>query len=290
MRAKVHGVGTRDIRFTGINAMELRVYSRKASRRRGDCHGVAATNLIERPIKRAHGRVRLAAQSPASASGHRIRRSVWVKSGGRLVDLAALQLKQGQALWLPNGVEYAHNREYATLAARAAAAQRNLYDPDSCGVGPDEDVPLRITANWDADSNDERNLNGEWVDVRNLGAPAREPRRLVRPRLVPAPGRRAPRAGPRLRRGHRRRSPARSCACGSAAAATPATRSSSTGAWATASSRTSRARRATSATAPTCSTPTATCARASSTRAWSAASTPPPARSRSSPTRSGPSR
>ncbi len=207
VRAKVHGVGTRDIRFTGINAMELSRYSRFRSRRRGDCHGVAATNLIEKTIKRAHGRVRLAAQSAASASGRRIRRSVWVKSGRRLVDLGALQLEQGQALWLPNGVEYAHNREYAMLAARAAAAQRNLYDPDSCGAGPDQDVPLRVSANWDADSNDARNLNGEWVDVRNLGTRAvdlagwfvrdsflrrdparREPGRVFGPGSVVGPG------------------------------------------------------------------------------------------------------
>src|SRR5215208_6183872 len=34
----------RTIRITGINAMELRRYSRYADRRRGDCNGVAATN------------------------------------------------------------------------------------------------------------------------------------------------------------------------------------------------------------------------------------------------------
>lgn len=169
IRAEIAGGGLRDIRFTGINAMELKVYSHTASRRRGDCHGVAATALVDRAITRSRGRVRLAAQSPSSASGRRLRRSVWVQRAGRWVDLAALELAAGQALWLPNGVEYAHNREYAVLAARAAAAQRNLYDPDSCGAGPDADVPLRVSVNWDADGNDERDLNGEWVDVRNLG-------------------------------------------------------------------------------------------------------------------------
>src|SRR3954464_7765401 len=44
------------IRFTGINAMELHRYSAKASRRRGDCHGVAATALVDHLIKAAHGR------------------------------------------------------------------------------------------------------------------------------------------------------------------------------------------------------------------------------------------
>ncbi len=169
VRADIHGVGRRDVRFTGINAMELSVYSHTASRRRGDCHGVAATNFVDRLIKGAKGRIRLAAQDPASASGHRLRRSVWVKQGGRYVDVAALELAAGHALWLPNGVEFAHNREYARLAAQAIAAQRALYDPDSCAAGPDDDVPLGVSVNWDADSNDEANLNGEWVDVRNRG-------------------------------------------------------------------------------------------------------------------------
>src|SRR3954468_18299653 len=71
------------IRFTGINAMELHRYSKYASRRRGECHGVQATAVIERYIKRAHWKVRLADQRDDSKSGERLRRSVWVRSGGR---------------------------------------------------------------------------------------------------------------------------------------------------------------------------------------------------------------
>src|SRR4051794_999855 len=150
------------IRFTGINAMELHRYSKYASRRRGDCHGVEATNLIERYIKRAHGKVRLADQRADSKSGHRLRRAVWVRSGGHWVDLGKVELQHGLVLWLPNGAEWAHNGEYHRLAAEAAAAHRGLYDPKSCGAGPDDDIPLRMFVNWDASGNDEQNLNGEW--------------------------------------------------------------------------------------------------------------------------------
>src|SRR5215212_3179705 len=150
------------IRFTGINAMELHRYSKYASRRRGECHGVEATAVVERYIRRSHWKVRLADQRDDSRSGERLRRSVWVRSGGRWRDLAKIELERGLVLWLPNGVEWAHNAEYHELAERAAAARRALYDPRSCGAGPDDDLPLRIWANWDADSNDEQNLNGEW--------------------------------------------------------------------------------------------------------------------------------
>ncbi len=160
------------IRFTGINAMELHRYSKYAARRRGECNGLAATALAERYVKGSHWRIRLAAQRAGSVSGprKRLRRSVWVKVAGHWEDLAKLELEQGLALWLPNGQEWAHNREYHTLAEQAAVAHRGIFDPTACGVGPDQDLPLSLSVNWDADGNDSHNLNGEWVEIRNGGA------------------------------------------------------------------------------------------------------------------------
>ena len=166
---RIPGQGVKQVRFTGINAMELQRYSSTPSKRRGDCHAREATALVERYVTRSRFRVRLAAQKAASRSGRRLRRSVWVRSGGRWQDLARLELAAGHALWLPNGDEWAHNREYAELAALAVAAGRNLYDPGACGAGPDDDLPVTLAVNWDADGGDDANLNGEWVDIRNGG-------------------------------------------------------------------------------------------------------------------------
>jgi len=160
---------TRTIRFTGINAMELTRYSKYPSRRRGACHGLEATAFVERAIRRSGGRVRLAAQKLSSRANRRLRRSVWVRQGGRWRDLSKLELRAGLALWLPNHVESAHNREYLVLAQRAAAARKGLYAPAACGAGPDQDVPVSVTVNWDADGNDAGNLNGEWIDIHNGG-------------------------------------------------------------------------------------------------------------------------
>jgi endonuclease YncB( thermonuclease family) len=175
IRADIEGDGRhaeKTIRFIGINAMELRRYSKYPSRRAGDCHGVEATALVDRYVARSHRRIRLAAQHASSRTGPRLRRSVWVKTGGAWRDVARIELQQGQALWLPNGDEYAHNREYEQLAERAIAAGRNLYDPDACGAGPEQDLPISVTVNWDANGNDEADLDDEWVDVRNGGARA----------------------------------------------------------------------------------------------------------------------
>jgi endonuclease YncB( thermonuclease family) len=160
------------IRFNGINAMELSHYSKVARNRRGPCHGVQAANFVATYVKRSHWHVRLAAQHASSRSGarHRLRRSVWVEVGGHWMDLAKLEMQAGLALWLPNGGEWAHNFEYHELAEEAALAHRGLYDPASCGFGPDQDLPIALAVNWDADGNDEANKDGEWVDVYNNGA------------------------------------------------------------------------------------------------------------------------
>ena len=163
------GGRVRTVRFTGINAMELSRYSSNPRRRRGACHGLEATALVDRAIRRSGGRVRLLAQRLSSRANSRLRRSVWVRQGGRWRDLAALELRAGLALWLPNHIENAHNREYAVLAQRAAAARKGLYDPDACGGGPDQDLPITVSVNWDADGNDEQNLDGEWIEVHNGG-------------------------------------------------------------------------------------------------------------------------
>ena len=159
----------RTIRFTGINAMELTRYSKYPSRRRGACHGLEATALVERAVRASHWRVRLAAQRQSSHSRHRERRSVWVRTGGRWHDLGRMVIARGLALWLPNGIETAHNREYLALVEKAAAAGKGLYDPDSCGAGPDQDVPIDVSVNWDADGDDASNLDGEWVEIHNGG-------------------------------------------------------------------------------------------------------------------------
>jgi endonuclease YncB( thermonuclease family) len=166
----VDGDGThrpKRVRLTGINAMELRVYSHTASRRRGDCHGVEATARLEQLIRHSHWRVRLAAQDRRSHSGARIRRQVSVRQHGRWIDAGRVLLAEGHALWLPNPIEWAWNRAYARLSQQAAASGRRLWNPRGCGAGPA--AQLQMTLNPDADGNDGQNVNGEWARIRNTG-------------------------------------------------------------------------------------------------------------------------
>lgn len=164
------GDGTRRparIRITGIQAMELTRYSSYPSRRRGECHGLAAAARLERLIRAGRGRVRLTAQDPASRSGGRLRRSLAVRAGGRWRDAGSAMLAGGHALWLPNPVEYAWNATYHRLAAGAAAAGRRVWDGDACRPGPSPAAQIGLDLRWDADGDDFANVNGEWMEIVN---------------------------------------------------------------------------------------------------------------------------
>jgi hypothetical protein len=131
---------------------------------------VAATARLEQLLRRGHMRVRLAAQDPASRSGHRLRRQVSVRIGGRWVDVARVLVAEGHALWLPNPVEWAWNADYAALSARAAAAGLRLWDPQGCGAGPSAGARLTMQLNFDAEGNDAANVDGEWARIANTSA------------------------------------------------------------------------------------------------------------------------
>lgn len=163
---------SRRVRMTGYNAMELTTYSHTASKRRGDCHGVEAANRLEQILRRGRMRVRLAAQDPHSMTGGRLRRQVSTRIGGRWVDVGRQLLAEGHALWMPNGIEWAWNGEYADLSRQAAVAGLRLWDTRGCGDGPSPGAALTMRVNYDAKRNDRLNVNGEWAEIHNDSATA----------------------------------------------------------------------------------------------------------------------
>lgn len=169
----VQGDGTSKpvrVRFIGIQAMELHVYSHTLSKLRGECWGVDAAKNMHRLV--AGKRVQLTARNAKSASSVNVRprRFVAVQVNGVWTDVGAMQLDAGLALpdLIPD--EYSHNLDYARRAQTAAAAGAGFWgSPTRCGIGPSEDDPVKVDVNWDAEGNDGENVNGEWVDVTNLG-------------------------------------------------------------------------------------------------------------------------
>jgi micrococcal nuclease len=162
-----------DIRLLGVQAMELTDYSR-AHGRRGECHAVAAAERLEfllqgRRVKRR--KIRLAAFSASSRTAGargRLRRGIAFRANGRWRDAGAVLMREGHALWDPNGKEWAWNRRYAKLAGRAARDGKRLWNPEACGRGPEPAAALRLRVRWDAEGRDGENVNGEWIRIRNV--------------------------------------------------------------------------------------------------------------------------
>ena len=164
------GRGALRTRIIGIQAMEMTRYSKYASRRRGACHSVAATNRLDRMVRAAGRRARIASMASDPRTGRRLYRSIALRIGGRWVDVGATLLREGRALWFPHHAEWAWNSSYSELAQRAALRGVRLWDTDACRVGPAQGAGLRVDVNWDADGDDSRNPNGEWIDVVNPSA------------------------------------------------------------------------------------------------------------------------
>ena len=160
------------IRLIGVQAMEQSVYHPTPSKRRGECHALAATARVEQLVKAGGGTVRLTAQHAASHSNVRDRplRSVAVKINGSWRDIGLDLIRNGYALWMPIPDEWAWNPVYRQAAQLAAREGRHMYDTDTCGVGPYQDARIGLRVNYDAEGNDNQNVNGEWLRVDNPAA------------------------------------------------------------------------------------------------------------------------
>lgn len=161
------------VRINGLQAMELRSYSRTRGRR-GDCHSIEATRRLEQLVNKKT--VLLTAQKASSkTTGEggrtRLRRSIAVKRGGRLIDVGAVMLAEGHALWLPNSDEWASNGLYSRIVQEAAAQRRGIWNPTACGGARSSRTSgLSLKVKWDADDDDRKNVNGEWVRISNDSA------------------------------------------------------------------------------------------------------------------------
>ncbi|RZU48658.1 endonuclease YncB(thermonuclease family) [Krasilnikovia cinnamomea] len=170
MLVDIYGDGTRtpkSVRIIGMQAMEQKVYSPNPKKRRGECHALAATARAEQLVKAGGGIVRMTALRASSKSKGRPLRSISVKINGQWRDIGADLVRRGLTLWQPFAGEWAADKTYRRLEALAARDRLNLFDTDSCGRGPYQSTALSVWVNSDADGEDSKNLNGEWVRIGN---------------------------------------------------------------------------------------------------------------------------
>jgi endonuclease YncB( thermonuclease family) len=154
------------VRITGIQAMELKDYSRRS--RSGECLAVEAAKVMDRYVHAGIFRLVSLHRTVGGGSRARLRRSLQVKKGGKWVDPAMTLLKRGLVLWSPDNDEWAWNGVYGRLAEQAQRKGKGLWNPEACGhPGPSSESPLTMKVKWDGDGTD--TANSEWVRIKNAG-------------------------------------------------------------------------------------------------------------------------
>ena len=166
---RIPGAGNHRIRFTGVNATEQSIYNSNLAKQRGECHALDATYLVESMIARSNDQVRLVYQNKLTRAGVRFVKDIQVFVRGSWHDLNSLLVSRGYALFLPNSNETAWNREYMFEMQQAAQKRIGMFDTTFCGYGPDQDIPIQVSVNWNAPGNDTLNPNGEYVRIFNRG-------------------------------------------------------------------------------------------------------------------------
>ncbi|WP_051713326.1 lamin tail domain-containing protein [Spirillospora albida] len=155
------------VRLIGVQAAE----TSHGGRGKTWCHGGEAKKRLGALL--IGKRVQLRSQSPGrDGQGNRPLRALYLpRKGGGYMDVQQVMLQEGHVLWHPDKREWQNNRLYHVLADRAAAARARgtIWDDDWCGAGPSQGAGLSLYVHWDAQGQDEDNLNDEYVVVTNEG-------------------------------------------------------------------------------------------------------------------------
>ena len=143
------------IRLSGIQAFEI-----------GECGYEIATDRLTELI--LDERVLLRAADRDSSSLGRPIRSVHLDvEGYGEVDIIELLLLEGMGLWFPIEPEITDTADYNVAATHAIREQRGIWQDHLCGRGPQFGHPIDMWVRSDADGNDARNLNDEYVRIVN---------------------------------------------------------------------------------------------------------------------------
>lgn len=135
------------------------------------CAGREAEAQLESLLP-AGTKVQLRALHKDSTNRGRILRYVLAldpSTGQYDVDVSAKVAESGLAMWFTVDQEAALAHEYRLIVLKAQRGGRGIWDPNHCGPIEQPDVRIRLTVVWDAPGADPRNLNGEYVIVRNVG-------------------------------------------------------------------------------------------------------------------------
>jgi len=93
-------------------------------------------------------------------------------SGQYDIDVQAAVAESGLAMWFTIDEEAALSYPYRVIIDRAQADGRGIWNSAYCGPLEQPSAQLSVVVSWDAPGDDNQNVNGEFVVVRNTGSTA----------------------------------------------------------------------------------------------------------------------
>ena len=155
IRANFVGGSDKPVRLIGINAPEL-----------SECLGTEATNVL---IQLVLGKEVTLVDDMTDVDGFaRLLRYVYL-ADGTLVNEVMVHRGLALASEFPPNTNQSESLEKAQM--RAQGAGLGIWADNACGI-PSEANLVITHVEYDAPGNDNDNLNGEWVDIENVGPTA----------------------------------------------------------------------------------------------------------------------
>ena len=158
------------VRLLGVNTPEVRGFNNKHFDT-DMCGGEASTNVLKSVLKPGT-QVQLRSLDPLSESLGRIQRYAfaWNPLTEQYdIDVQAIVAQSGLAMWFTVKNEAALSYQYRVMIAQTQLEKRGIWNPLYCGPLEQPAANISVIVNWDASGNDNENINGEFITVRNIG-------------------------------------------------------------------------------------------------------------------------
>jgi endonuclease YncB( thermonuclease family) len=158
------------IRLLGVNTPEVRGFN-NVHRDKDMCGGAEATDVLK-SVLQPGTKVQLRSLDKSSENRGRIRRYAfaWNPLTERYdIDVQAVVAQSGLAMWFTIKNEAFLSYQYRVMIAQTQIEKRGIWNPNYCGPLEQPNADISVIVNWDAEGNDNENVNGEFVVVRNIG-------------------------------------------------------------------------------------------------------------------------
>ena len=159
------------VRLLGVNTPEIRGFN-NVHRDKDMCGGAEATDVLK-SVLRPGTKVQLRSLDKASEGRGRIQRYAfaWNPTTEQFdIDVQAVVAQSGLAMWFTVKDESALSYQYRVMIAQTQLEKRGMWNPNYCGPLESPNAQISVIVNWDAKGNDNQNINGEFITVRNIGS------------------------------------------------------------------------------------------------------------------------